>query len=223
MKVCTDSCILGAYAAQRAAGKPKPPKTILDIGGGTGLLSLMLAQKVKAETTAVESNSSAFVQMKENFDLSPWKKNLTAIHADIRKYNPEIKFDMIISNPPFYENNLKGNRADKNDAMHDSGLLFGELVRIIGELLQKEGQFMVLLPYARRAHILNLIEACGLQAFDILNISQTTRHQPFRSIITGRKGNGSKNEVKEKYLTIAQESGYTKEFADLLKDYYLNL
>lgn len=223
MKVCTDSCILGAYAALTSAECNIPCENILDIGGGTGLLSLMLAQKIPAQIEAVELNHSAYLQMRENFALSPWREKLLSIHTDIRSFAPETGYNLIISNPPFFENDLKASRQEKNDAKHDSGLRLAELFAIINKLLNENGKFMVLLPHARTSVALNLIATQGLKPAEILEIRQTAFHEPFRSILTGKKTDNISEEIIRKHLAISTGEGYTKEFAELLKDYYLKL
>src|SRR4051794_22993532 len=100
MKVCTDACIFGAFVARQIANRNLAVSNILDIGTGTGLLSLMLAQKMTAAIDAIEIDKAAFEQAKQNFEQSPWKSRLTIINTDARHFNPGNKFDCIISNPP---------------------------------------------------------------------------------------------------------------------------
>ena len=106
MKVCTDSCLFGAWIAAKIAKRYLDPKRILDIGTGTGLLSLLLAQKTDARIDAVEIAGEAFNQSKENFSASPWSEKITAYHADIKSWNAPSKYDLLICNPPFFENDL---------------------------------------------------------------------------------------------------------------------
>lgn len=223
MKVCTDSCILGAFAANEIGFQNPSPTSILDIGGGTGLLSLMLAQKSAASVIAVESDPNAFEQMQQNFQASEWKERLLAIQQDIRKFETEKRFNIIISNPPFFENDLKGTDESKNLAKHDSGLLLSKLIKIISNLLMPGGKFFLMVPWLRKDYLLTLLEESGLGIESILNVGQTPGHKPFRSIISGVNQVRENKNTSEQVLIIQDKNGYTDEFKKLLNDYYLYL
>lgn len=220
MKVCTDSCILGAFAADKIENGIIDPIFILDIGGGTGLLSLMLAQKSNCHIDAVEIDNQAFRQMDENFRASPWNERLNAIHADIKEWPFKRRYDLIVSNPPFFENELKGNHATKVLAMHDSGLLLSELVNLIRPMLNPGGHFCIMVPYFRKDYLIDLLDKYGLSVVEILDIRQTPAHTPFRSIILGNML-ASKFPLDISELTIKEKDGYSEKFKILLKDYYL--
>jgi tRNA1Val (adenine37-N6)-methyltransferase len=118
MKVTTDACIQGAWTPVQ-----KDEVRILDIGAGTGLLSLMLAQKApNAIVDAVELNEQAATQAGQNFAGSPWADRLNVICSDIQGYRATHKYDLIISNPPFFNNSLKGPEASRNNARHTTAL-----------------------------------------------------------------------------------------------------
>src|SRR5437868_5022622 len=125
MKVCTDACLFGAYIANEL--QSIPVNTILDIGAGTGLLSLMLAQKTTAVIDAVEIDNAAFEQAKENIAASPWKEKINTYHADISTFKTGKRYEHIISNPPFFEDDLRSNDEKKNFAKHDSSLTLENL------------------------------------------------------------------------------------------------
>lgn len=222
MKVCTDSCLLGAYAAMKIQKLNYEPANILDIGGGTGLLSLMLAQKLKATIDSLEIDSAAVEQMKENFQTSPWKNQLNAVYGDIRTFH-EKKYDIIITNPPFFENDLKGSHIGKTLAKHDTGLLLSELATSIANSLKPNGNFYVMVPCSRSLYLRNLLGQQHLSVNEILNISHNSMHNPFRSIISGSNNNEAKQVTVSDLLIFENENKYSVKFSELLKDYYLNL
>jgi len=219
MKVCTDSCILGAWVHSNEA------KSILDIGAGSGLLSLMLAQRFdNATITAIEIDEKASEQCKLNFENSPWKTNLEVINQDFNTYSSNEKFDLIVSNPPFYEHNLKSTNVQKNIAHHAQNLSFKDLIIGVEKLLSNEGKFFVLLP-AQTFHtfMADVNRYSSLKTIEILEISNFTSELPFRYIVQFQYID-VKIEAITKSLAIKvsrQNNVYTFEFAQLLKEYYL--
>lgn len=221
MKVCTDACLLGAYTANRIYERPLPLQQILDIGTGTGLLSLMLAQKSNAQVDAVELNAAAASQAKENFIQSPWAERIQLYNGSIQQFVTFKKYDLIISNPPFFENDLKSTNEEKNNAKHDSGLTLQELVKAIKEHLYPAGFASVLLPYHRTAYFKEIAGNEGLFVNQVLLIKQSPSHSFFRSIILL---SNKKTICQENELIIHNEQReYSPQFTALLKDYYLKL
>ena len=221
MKVCTDSCSFGAYIADKIEKKIIQPKRILDIGSGTGLLSLIIAQKSKAIIDAVEIDENSFKQTKENFLESPWNKQLQAFYADIKSWNASGKYDLIISNPPFFENDLKSENKNKNLAKHHDGLTLKELLQSIRNNLQADGSFAVLLTFHRVEYFKIIAAENHFYLKDELLIKQTPAHSYFRGILFfGTKPGQTIS--KELVIKDATEN-YTKDFNFLLKDYYLKL
>jgi tRNA1Val (adenine37-N6)-methyltransferase len=142
MKVCTDATLFGAMAPV-AGGE-----TVLDIGAGTGLLSLMAAQLGAGQVTAVELTEAAFREAGFNAENSPWGKHIQVLHDDIRCYamNTRDRFDLIICNPPFFDQHSKSSDSLKQLARHTDKLPFGELLAGVDRLLMDKGLFYVLLP-----------------------------------------------------------------------------
>src|SRR6202012_4137911 len=147
MKGCTDACILGAWFA----GKAPAWSSVLDIGSGTGLLMLMLAQKHKGEIRGIELDLEPFRQLQDNIGQSPWRQMLRVFPGDARTFSFPGKFDFIISNPPFYEGDLPASTAADNLAKHSKELTLSELLGVIDANLTSQGSFGVLLPYRRSA------------------------------------------------------------------------
>lgn len=157
MKVCTDACIFGAWIAKKITGNRLPLINCLDIGTGTGLLNLMLAQKnPDLILDAVEIEANAYEQAKENISTSPWLHRLEIFHSDIKNYVSAKKYDLIISNPPFFENELSSKEENKNIAKHDKGLTLKDLIGAIKIHLATAGYFATLLPYHRVKYFENL-------------------------------------------------------------------
>ena len=180
MKVCTDACILGAWFADKAPAWAR----VLDIGSGTGLLMLMLAQKHKGEIMGIELELDAFRQLKDNIEKSPWRQSLKVFPGDVRPFSFPGKFDFIISNPPFYENDLPAATTGANLARHSKQLTLTELLAAIDVNLSPGGSFGVLLPYHRTAWFEELARTTyGFMLKERLLVRQTPRHDFFRSIL----------------------------------------
>ncbi len=219
MKVCTDACLFGAWAADLL--QQKNISDILDIGAGTGLLSLLLAQKTAATITAVEIDKPAFEQAAENFIQSPWKDHLYIYNTDIVTYSPGKKYDVIISNPPFFEDDLKSPRQNKNAAKHDSTLTLDVLCSKVKQLLTEDGYFAVLLPFHRSGYFIAKAEQHELYCKEKVLVKQTQLHSCFRSMLLF---SSTKQTVTKKEIVIKDNYGdYTTAFTDLLRDYYLYL
>lgn len=220
MKVCTDACLFGAFTANRL---PFTAHRILDIGTGTGLLSLMLAQKLNdVMFDAVEIDEAAAQQAKENFETSPWKERLHVCNDSIQSFasTTNKKYDIIISNPPFYESNLKSSDAKRNLALHSAALKLDELAVIAERLLNDDGSIFILLPYHRAEDLQQLITGRFFIKEKVF-IKQTPMHNYFRTMFWLTKQFAS--EHQSEIIIMNEDSKYTNECADLLKDYYLYL
>ncbi len=214
MKVCTDSCLFGAWVADYL-GKNKPVKNILDIGAGTGLLSLMLAQQCDASIDAVEIDEASANEAKQNFLLSPWQERLHCYEGRIQNFQSNEKYDFIIGNPPFYENNLLGKNKNRNMAHHNWGLTLRELITAIKRLLHDEGSFALLLPYHRTQEVEEMANEEGFFVQKQTFVKQTIDHSLFRSINLFSK---QKHSIIQSEICIKDENNdYTNEFISLLK------
>jgi len=218
MKVCTDACVFGAWFAR----KDLKAKEILDIGSGTGLLMLMLAQKTNSCFQGIEIDPLCFQQLKENIANSAWADRIKIVEGDARELSAGKKFDFIISNPPFHEKNLESESIEVNTARHSKQLSLEELLTAIENNLSKNGSFGILLPYYRVSHFEKMAQEKKFHLIERVLVKQSTHHKFFRGILHF-SGKALQN-VSEKILTIQESDGqYTKEFVELLKDYYLYL
>ena len=223
MKVCTDACLFGAWAA--ADAQIQVAKNILDIGSGTGLLSLMLAQQSAAHITAIEIEAGAFNQTISNFDLSPWKERLNVVHSSIQDYasnNKQNLFDCIITNPPFYEQDLNSPDNAKNLAAHSTALPWDDLVKSVASLLQENGAWYVLVPTLRAYTMQKIASNYGLELAEECLMYNDAKHLPIRAMLKFMK----QKEVaiqRNKIIIKNTDQSYTTEFTRLLKEYYLHL
>jgi tRNA1Val (adenine37-N6)-methyltransferase len=222
MKVCTDACLFGAWSA--ADAQIQNAKKILDIGSGTGLLSLMLAQQSAAHITAIEIEDGAFKQTKTNFDLSVWKDRLDVIHSSIQDYALDSKplFDCIITNPPFYEGDLNSPDNAKNLAAHSTGLSWDDLAKSVDRLLQENGAWYVLVPTLRAYTMQKLALNYGLQLSEECLMYNDAKHLPIRAMLKFVKQKDAAIQ-RNKIVIKNPDESYTTEFTTLLKEYYLHL
>ena len=220
MKVCTDACLFGAWVANELTAI-KQISNCLDIGTGTGVLSLLLAQKTTAFIDAVEIDKAAFEQAKENIDHSPWSGRLTVINTDITAFNNNKKYDCIISNPPFFEGDLKSSNSNKNAAKHDTSLTLQQLLQVVDKTLLEEGYFAILLPYHRADFFIEEAAKSNLYLTKKVLVKQTPRHDYFRAMLLFTRH--QKNVSSEEIIIKNEVNNYTEIFTGLLKDYYLFL
>jgi tRNA1Val (adenine37-N6)-methyltransferase len=227
MKVTTDACLFGAWAATEIAKREmeKIDYRILDIGAGTGLLGLMIAQQSKAGIDSIELDPAAAAEAEANYATSPWHSRLNIAKGDARDMAdvPGKTYNTIISNPPFYENELAGNDPRRNQAHHDLGLRLPELFSIITGLLDTDGRFYLLLPYKRLSEIDALLIKYELELTKRVMVRQSTQHNFFRIMLEGKRVKDRIEDFTETEMAIKDGNEYTAEFVRLLKDYYLYL
>jgi tRNA1Val (adenine37-N6)-methyltransferase len=225
MKVTTDACLFGAWVANEVKSEKVKVKNVLDIGTGTGLLSLMYAQKsANIFIDAIEIEKETYEQAKENITASPFADSINLIHGDTKTFSFTKKYDLIISNPPFYEKELRSVDQKKNIALHNSGLSLEELLSVIKSNLSVGGIFYLLLPYKRNEEIKKVLFEKDLSILKIIFVKQSTNHDYFRIILTGKLKDENEIETIIDEISIWDDrQQYTEEFKELLKDYYLYL
>jgi tRNA1Val (adenine37-N6)-methyltransferase len=218
MKVCTDSCLFGAYV------NPVFSEHIIDIGCGTGLLSLMLAQRYDARITAIELDKEASLEAEYNIHKSPWMDRIRLIQGDIRQnhiLNYTGKTDTLICNPPFHEHQLTGKDSRRNTAHHTNTLSFEELAKVSCSLLTDQGQAYFLIPAYASVRFKNIFEANQLFISRQCLITNFLHTNPFRIILELRR---SKQDIITDHLTIYDVPGtYSRRTLELLEPYYLYL
>jgi len=236
MKVCTDACLFGAWVAKQPSLESS--HSILDIGTGTGLLSLILAQvtdKNNTKITAVEIESQAAAEASSNFSISKWNERLSLVNDSIQNYTANFTvaadenspFDIIITNPPFYEGDLKSPDTNKNKAAHSTELSWTSLVENSSSLLKEEGHFFVLVPTLRAYTMQKLAEANHMYLAEEVLVYNDAKHLPFRSFLHFQKNMNSLDKgnsvLRNKIVIKNADNTYSTAFTELLKDYYLHL
>ena len=218
MKVGTDGVLLGAWV------KTGDAKKILDIGTGTGLIALMLAQKSQAAIVAIDIDENAFIQAGENFDLSPWPERLVALHSSIQEYSESTqdRYDLIVSNPPYFMGAHPAPSEARNIARHmDESLSIEELVECVKKLLLPKGRFCVILPFMEGVKFLEFAENNGLYANHLTKVKTKVEKQEKRMMMEFEL---TRKDLVEDELVIQEEDlAFTEQYVELTKDYYLGL
>ncbi|MDB5273058.1 MAG: methyltransferase small [Chitinophagaceae bacterium] len=217
LKVCTESCIFGAAIPTEEA------KYILDIGTGTGLLALMLAQRSNAAIEAVELDQPSCEDACKNFNESIWSDRLSLHQEDIKTFAPHAKFDLIVSNPPFFIKQLKSANARTNAALHGSELKPDDLCAIVNRLSSDNAKFYVLLPEKEMQQLAEQMENSGWIKIYRLNVYQEEHKTIFRTIAGFSKNEQTKKCVRKDLIIYNKDRSYTPDFVSLLKEYYLYL
>ena len=215
MKVGTDGVLLGAWADCLG-------KDILDIGTGTGLISMMLAQRFpQSQIDAIEIDENAYYQAKENFENAPFHNRLSIYFTSLQAYKTDKKYDLIVSNPPFFTVNDLNEFDARKQARQEETLTFSDLLKKTALLLNKDGLASFIIPYDR------MLEFCEIAAENALKVSKTTQIKgnetsPVKRVLL--EFSFQEKERKENLLTIEVERHrYTEDYINLTKDFYLKM
>ena len=219
MKLGTDSVLLGAWTPI-----DNLPFSILDIGAGTGILSLMLAQRSNAEQIdAIEIDEEAYEQCVENFENSPWGDRLFCFHAGLDEFveEPEDEYDLIISNPPFYTDDYKSENAARDIARFEDALPFEDLLEAADLLLSEKGIFSVILPYKEETKFIDLAKEFELYPFKITRVKGTPTTEIKRSLLAFSRI--EKAILNDELIIETARHQYTEDYIALTKDFYLKM
>lgn len=214
-KVGTDGVLLGAAADVTNV------MSILDIGSGTGLISIMLAQRTNASIVALEPDVESFNQLNENVSACKWSGRIEAVNSSLQNYKPAHKFDLIVSNPPYFISSLKNIDYRKSFSRHNDSLTHEDLLKGAETMLQQDGKFQVILPYNEGMKLVDLARGTGFFCNSIMNIKPTEMSGVKRVILTF-----SRAEIPFKESLVMIETGirhhYSAEYITLTKDFYLD-
>lgn len=219
MKIGTDGVLLGAWCPIN-----NHPISVLDIGAGTGILSLMLAQRSNAEQIdAIEIDENAYEQCVENFEASPWGDRLFCFHAGLDEFmeEPEDEYDIIISNPPFYTDDYKSEDEQRDLARFADAMPFEELVEAAHLLLSENGIFAVIIPFKEEEKFIALAKEWDLFPFKITRVKGTPTTDIKRSLLAFSRM--EKETVSDELIIETARHQYTENYIALTRDFYLKM
>lgn len=220
MKIGTDAVLLGAWCPV-----DNNPISILDIGAGTGILSLMLAQRCDAEQIdAIEIDENAYEECVENFENSPWSDRLFCYHAGLDEFvdEPETEYDLIVCNPPFYSEDYKTNNESRDLARFQEAMPFEEVVDAADLLLSENGIFAVIIPFKEEERFLDICAAVELFPIKITRVKGAERTPIVRSLLAFKRFELSVLSADELIIEINRHE-YTNDYINLTKDFYLKM
>ena len=219
MKIGTDGVLLGAWTPLI-----NNPYNVLDIGAGTGILSLMLAQRSNAEQIdAIEIDEDAYEQCVENFEASPWGDKLFCFHAGLDEFvdEPEDEYDLIISNPPFYTDDYKTDNTSRDLARFEDALPFEELIEAAALLLSDNGIFSVIIPFKEEERFVSMCKELDLFPLKITRVKGTPTSELKRSLLAFCRMEQTPL-IDELVIEISRHN-YTPEYIELTKEFYLKM
>jgi tRNA1Val (adenine37-N6)-methyltransferase len=216
MKVGTDAVLLGSWVDATEA------KSILDIGTGTGIIALMLAQKSEAKIDAIDIDENAFIQAQENVIACKWKSRINVYHISFQDFaaSTNSKYDLIVSNPPYFIDSSKANLESRTAARHTDSLSFEELLKGVIHLLDKKGKFCVILPYKEAELFRDLAETKKLHIQKILRV-KTRADKSEKRLLMQFEFNPTTFSESSILIEENERHVYTEEYKQLTKDYYL--
>lgn len=216
MKVGTDGVLLGAWSNLLNA------EHILDVGTGTGLISLMIAQRSEAEIVALDIDHDAVLQAEGNVAQSAWKERIKVIQHDFKTYNPNVKFDVIVSNPPYFTDSLKCPKEQRAIARHNNSLSYQSLFEKVSQLLAENGRFCVIIPMDALDIVKRIAAEVKLHIQRQLNVVTTPGTLPKR-VLLEFSFVISPNIQMESLLIEIERHVYSSEYIALTKEYYLKM
>lgn len=220
MKIGTDSVLLGAWCPIE-----NNPFSVLDIGAGTGVLSLMLAQRTTAEQIdAIEIDEDAYEQCVDNFESSPWSERLFCFHAGLDEFleEPEDEYDIIISNPPFYTEDYKTENEQRDLARFEDAMPFEDLVEVADLLLSENGILAVIIPFKEEENFIDLCSKVELFPVKVTRVRGSHKTPIVRSLLAFKRYELSVLTADELVIEISRHQ-YTDEYINLTKDFYLKM
>ena len=194
---------------------------ILDIGTGSGLVALMLAQRCEASITAIDIDSEAVEQAQININASDWKERMEVYHTDLCKFSPEHLFDTIVSNPPYFVDSLKCSDIQRNTARHNDTLTSEQLFGNVSRMLCEEGEFSLVLPFEQTESAISIGEKYGLYLTRHTRVITRPGLLPKRSLLAFKKH--PEEYIPQDLVIELERHVYSKEYIALTKEFYLKM
>ena len=214
MKINTDGVLLAVIAEHNS------PKSALDIGTGTGVIALIMAQRFpKAVIDAVEIDAFSAQTAGLNFNNSSFADRLSIYHSDVLNFSPALKYDLIVSNPPFFVNDLKSELLQKKVARHADEEFFGNLLPKVADLLSPDGKFCFILPVKQADWMVAQGVLHQLHPSKIISVHSDERKPIIRKIVSLEFG--FKSVTEEHFYIYADRGVYTEAYKALLRDFFL--
>ena len=228
MKVGTDGVLLGAWCPLGVDEATRQGEyKILDIGTGSGLIALMLAQRATSiddtpiVIDTIDIDAGAAEQAKFNFEQSPWSKLLRIYQSSLQEWQSEEEYDLIVSNPPYFQSSLKNPDAQRATARHTDSLSYSELIKHSGRLLKDNGMLALVLPIEAEEEILSLAAAAELLPTHITYVHTKPGKPAKRILIALRKGDANGNVESKHFYIESEDSPRSEEYRKLTEDFYL--
>lgn len=218
MRINTDGVLLGAFAALQHGETHR----ILDIGTGTGVIALMLAQRYRqAFVDAIDIEEQAFIRSQTNFRNGPFAERMDALHVGIEDFEISRLYNLIVSNPPFFIDSLKNVDNRKTLSRHGSLSFYQSLFEKVGQLLTGDGSFVIVWPIEIRNRLIKLGYTSGMHNYREIFIQSFPESEPFRviSFFTKRKSTSYSREI---FYIYKEQGRYSRKYVELLKDFFLN-
>jgi len=214
MKVGTDAVLLGAWMPL-----PENCENILEIGSGCGVIALMLAQRTKAQIIGIDIDEKSVIEAQKNAENSPWKNNVQFIHENVQHFAQKTtqKFEVMVSNPPFFENSLKSPKSNNNISKHNDNLSFAALLDAVHILLSENGRFGLILPTDASEKLTTLAIEKHLYVTKRIQVYPTPTKKANRILLLFER----EKKVCEEEKLVIRNGGYTEEYLEMVGEYLM--
>ena len=215
MKIGTDGILIGAWV--NVSNKFKA----LDIGSGTGIISIMLCQRnLNLELDSIELSANAIMDAKINIENCDWKKRIKLFHQDLKDFHPDSNYDLIVSNPPYFEESLQPSNSERSKARHQNDLKLEDILKFSKQNLTKDGSLNIILPFEQKSKTIEFAKKYGLNSIRECAVYPKPEKAPHRILFEF-----SRNEHKQiiKESLVIEESGrhnYSEDYKKLTREFY---